>query len=489
MYLCLPGSLPLPCKSPQWSISSRNLALIPFPSAFGLTSYTVAIPEIMTEFNVKMPVAVLGMSLYIFGIFFAPIHTPHWSERFGRMPVYMVSLSVCMLFILGASRSKTFAALAACRFFAGFFGGPCLVLIEGTFADIWSAAATNTYYSFLASAANVGAALGEPIAPYSHALFNADSILPGPLILGFIVPVTSWRWTQYVSLMVMLAAFLLGVGMPETYPRHILRVRAKRAGRPHNLPKAESGATLAEMATVTVLDPLIMLVTEPIVLMSSLLLGANFGFLFQWFITVPVALTSAYGFTVQRVGLAFTSALAGTALALAMSIVLDRIFSDGGANSKKMGVRRDIEYRLYPAMIGAPLMMGALFWVANTAEPTTHYVVPIIGTAVYVWGSMSVLIGTIAYLFDAYPPRATLSALTAAACFRIAMAGIIPLVVIQSFMQATPKWTLGAFAFVILALSPVPYIIFLFGRRMREKSRYNNGMYTSVMRQAEGPEN
>ena len=37
-----------------------------------------------------------------------------------------------------------------------------------------------------------------------------------------------------------------------------------------------------------------------------------------------------------------------------------------------------------------------------------------------------------AYLFDAYPPRGTLSALTAAASFRVVMAGLIPLVIIQS---------------------------------------------------------
>jgi MFS transporter, DHA1 family, multidrug resistance protein len=115
----------------------------------------------MEEFDVSMGTAILGFSLYIFGIFFAPIHTPHWSERFGRRPVYMVSLFVGMLFTLGASRSKQWASLAACRFFAGFFGGPCLVLIEGTFADIWSADSTNTYYSFLASSANIGAGLGE----------------------------------------------------------------------------------------------------------------------------------------------------------------------------------------------------------------------------------------------------------------------------------------------------------------------------------------
>ena len=269
--------------------------------------------------------------------------------------------------------------------------------------------------------------------------------------------------------MLMLAVYLFGIGVPETYAREIVRARAKRAGRPHNLPKAESGVTLREMAKITIIDPLVMLVSEPIVIVASLLLGANFGFLFQWFITVPVALEGTYNFTVQRVGLAFTSALVGTAFAAAMSIVLDMLSYTRGGN-KKVGMMPDIEHRLWPAMIGAPLMMAALFWVGNTAKPTTHYVVPIIGTAVYVWGSMSVLIAIVSYLFDAYPPRGTLAALTAAACFRIAMAGIIPLVVIQGFMNITPKWTLGAFGFVILGLLPIPYLLFFFGRSLREKS-------------------
>lgn len=309
-----------------------------------------------------------------------------------------------------------------------------------------------------------------------NTILNTDPIASGPIILGFIVPTTSWRWTQYVSLMLMLAAFLFGIGMPETYARQIVRNRAKRAGQPHNLPKAESGVTFPEMVKVTLIDPLIMLVSEPIVIMSSLLLGANFGFLFQWFISVPVALNLTYNFTIQRVGLAFTSALAGTLLALLMSVALDRLSFARSSTNKTMGAMPPIEYRLYPAIIGTPLMMAALFWVANTAKPSVHYIVPIVGTAVYVWGSMSVLIGVVAYLFDVYPPRGTLAALTAVACFRIALAGVIPLVVIQSFMMATPKWTLSAFGFVVLALVPVPFVLFFGGKGMRARSRYRGGM-------------
>jgi len=112
-----------------------------------------------------MTAAVLPMSLYLVGIAFAPLITPHLSERLGRSPVYFISLPIFSLFIIGAGVSKSFASLVVCRFFAGFFGGPCLVLIEGTFADVWSGNSTVTYYSFLSLASYVGAACGMTSPP------------------------------------------------------------------------------------------------------------------------------------------------------------------------------------------------------------------------------------------------------------------------------------------------------------------------------------
>jgi MFS transporter, DHA1 family, multidrug resistance protein len=131
-------------------------------SAFGVTAYTAGITGVMMEFDVSMTVAVLGLSLNLLGIVFAPIITPHISERLGRSTVYLISLPFFSLFILGASQSQSFVSLAICRFFAGFFGGPCLVLIEGTFADCWRGHTTVTYYSILSLSSYIGAACGLP---------------------------------------------------------------------------------------------------------------------------------------------------------------------------------------------------------------------------------------------------------------------------------------------------------------------------------------
>jgi len=65
----------------------------------------------MHQFNVSMQIAVLGFSLPILGIFFAPIYTPHLSERFGRVPVYFVSLPLFAAFTLGSGLARNFNRL------------------------------------------------------------------------------------------------------------------------------------------------------------------------------------------------------------------------------------------------------------------------------------------------------------------------------------------------------------------------------------------
>lgn len=129
-------------------------------SAFGLTVYTAGISELPSRFDISMTKAIAGFSLYLFGIFFCPIYVPHLSERYGRVPVYMVSLPTWMLFVLGTGLAQNFATVAVCRFLAGATGGPALVLIEGTFADLWSVGVTGRYYAVLTLASYLGAACG-----------------------------------------------------------------------------------------------------------------------------------------------------------------------------------------------------------------------------------------------------------------------------------------------------------------------------------------
>lgn len=198
--------------------------------------------------------------------------------------------------------------------------------------------------------------------------------------------------------MLALAAYLLGIGMPETYPRQIIRARARRLGVPHDLMPATSGATLGSMLQITLLTPLKMLFSEPLVLGISLYLGLNFAVLFSFFISIPVVLYSVYDFTIQQIGLAFIAAIAGSLLAAATSIFIDRLARPKPLTENPTGVL-DIEYRLYPAMIGGFGIVASLFWIGWTASPKIRWASPVLGTLLYVWGNLSVLVRPIPLSF------------------------------------------------------------------------------------------
>ena len=99
------------------------------------------------------------------------------------------------------------------------------------------------------------------------------------------------------------------------------------------------------------------------------------------------------------------------------------------------------------------------------------------------------------YLYDAYPLAGTLSALTAAACFRLVCAGLLPLGVVHSKRSTSPKacmwltnrysvfssltsaWSLSLFGFLSMLFIPAPFVLFKWGPALRARSPYANVIY------------
>ncbi|KAK5732056.1 hypothetical protein LTR17_010892 [Elasticomyces elasticus] len=436
--------------------------------AFGATCFTAGKADFIQDFNIGdgVPVSfVAGLSLYLWGIAFAPIWTPHVAERTGRSLIYLIGLPVSGLFVLGAGLSQSLGGVLACRFFAGLTGGPCLVLIEGTFADIWSAKTTNTYYAFLGTAAYFGASLG-------------------PLAGGYLIKATdNWRWTQYFNCILIAIVFLFGLGQSETYQREIPRRRARYSGMSRKdfirtQDPALSGESLGEMLRITVFDAIIAPFIDPVIALSTLFLLFNFAVVFQWFISVPAALGApppmGPGYTIDRIGLAIgLTGTVGSTCAALMSITIEQVSSGMLMKSTQIVPAAAIEFRLVPAMIGQFLITISLFWIGWTVSPDFSPIVPIIGTAVYIFGNASIIISIIPYLFDAFPPAGTLTALTSAASGRILFAGFLPVVILYDITALTPKWAFGTFGFVSIAMWPIPFLLFRYGATWRAKSRYS----------------
>lgn len=443
-----------------------------FVVLYGTTTITAATSAIPAAYGVSTNVSHLAFTMPFFGVFFAPIFTPHVTERIGRRPIYFACIPLFSLCVVVIGIASNIGTLLAFRFLAGLFGGPCLVLIEGTFADLWSARTTVTYYSFLAMAQYWGAAFGKS----SQLRSKPWLTIAGSVVGGFVFTDEGPAWLAWVTLFFATIALAFGAGMPETYGRELLRTRIRYQRRNVRLPCALSGVTIAEMAHITIFTPLKMLMTEPLVIMISLCLGLNFALVFQWFISVPAALGMAYNFNVEQSGLAFLGAVGGTVFAVASCVLIEAVV----LRFTKMQTT-DIENRLVSAMLGTLLNIGSLIWVGFTANPQTHYLVPIFGTAVYVWGNAMVLISLISYLFDAYQPAGTLSALTAAACFRIACAGVLPIFITDILGALGGLWTFSMFAIITAFVGLAPFVLYATGRRLRTRSKYGNGLSTVMM--------
>lgn len=164
----------------------------------------------------------------------------------------------------------------------------------------------------------------------------------------------SWRWTQWDTLFVTLAAYIISLPMPETYKKIILKKRAIRQGIPLP-PRPPPKAMIKTLFTVTLATPLRMLVTEPIVAYFSLYVAFNFAVLFAFFAAFPIVFGGVYGFNQGETGLTFLAVGLGCCLGVATAIVVDRIKYQKEARRATAEGRAAVapEHRLYAAMLGS----------------------------------------------------------------------------------------------------------------------------------------
>lgn len=110
------------------------------------------------------------------------------------------------------------------------------------------------------------------------------------------------------------------------------------------------------MLTVTLIRPLHMLATEPIVAFLSIYVGFNFAVLFAFFAAFPYVFRSVYHFSTETSGLVFLSLGVGCLLAVPTVLICDRyLYQPRVRSSKEKGGNGVVapEYRLYPAMLGS----------------------------------------------------------------------------------------------------------------------------------------
>ena len=367
----------------NWTFTSRVYhttvpALLNFIITLGSSIYTPGVTDVKKQFHVSSTVALLGLSLYTLGLGFGPVLAAPLSETLGRRAVYLTSLPISSLFTLGAGFSQNFASLVICRFFAGFFGSPTLAVGAGTNADVWPpvyrAAATVLFL----------------LAPFAGPAL-------GPTIGGFAAQAKGWRWTQWPILFLSSAAMLYLIPLKETYKKSIIQKRAERLGLPPP-PKGPTGlAAMKVLLTITLIRPIHMIFTEPIVGFLSFYIGFNFSVLFGFFDAFPIVFEGVYGFDIGNAGLPWISVLIGCILAVITVICVDRVtFRKEYHRSHEEGRGGLVapEHRLHAAMMGSFGLPIGLFWFGWTSRRDVHWISPVLAAIPFAWGNLCVFVSS-----------------------------------------------------------------------------------------------
>ncbi|KAK7050034.1 hypothetical protein VNI00_005466 [Paramarasmius palmivorus] len=203
-----------------------------------------------TQEIVNLTVTCFVIGFGIGPLFFAPL-----SEVVGRTPMYRISLFFYFIFTLPSALAQNAATLVVGRQLAGLAASAPMCNVGGSIADIWSIEER-----------------GVPMAIFSFTIFMGPCI--GPLVGGWIGQYAGWRWIYWVLFIFSGICFFLTLFIPETLAPVILRRKAAKLRKEtgddsyKTLEELER-KPLADTLKIALLRPLVMLFTEPIVILFS----------------------------------------------------------------------------------------------------------------------------------------------------------------------------------------------------------------------------
>lgn len=325
------------------------------------------------------------VSLFIAILGGAPLFWRPLSNRFGRRPVFLISLVGSLVGNIGCANSPTYATMGLCRAITAFFISPP--------GAIGSAVVAETFFKKdRARAMGVWTLLvtiGVPVSPF---------------IFGFVAERVDYRWIYYILAITNGVQFILYTFFgPET--------RYLREGVRH------TGSSFKQKYfTFARLDPSPLKVwdffqplgfaAKPCVMIPA----AAYSMIFLFgsilpTIEIPQLFPEEFEFNAQQVGLQFLGLIIGSVIGEQVGgLISDRWMAWRG---RKIEAHPQPEFRLWLSYIGHLLTIcGVAVFLVMIGEIKSYNVSPIIGAAIAAGGNQIVTTVMITYAVDCYREEA-----------------------------------------------------------------------------------
>lgn len=107
-----------------------------------------------------------------------------------------------------------------------------------------------------------------------------------------------------------------------------------------------------------------------------------YGYRYVIYTIIPLVFVQQYGFSSAQLGLTYIGSAVGASISLyAITKVCDELVVRYKRNHN--GEQPKAEIRLLPMVWTSPLTAVGLFWFGWSTQARTHWIVPILGTAVF----------------------------------------------------------------------------------------------------------
>ncbi|GFP52154.1 probable efflux pump mfs2 [Trichoderma asperellum] len=439
----------------KWGVTTA-IASTGFIRIMVSTMMAPAIETIAKELHMTAIESTMALSVYVLATALGPMVIGPLSEVYGRKSIFHVT-NIWFLawnLICGFAHSK--GLLIAARFLAGFGASAVFSLAYGVLGDVWPPERRGRSLSLYLLIPLTGGAVG-------------------PIIGGFIVQYSTWRWMFWSTAVFQGVLELSSLTVfYESYAPVLLRRRAEKRRQETGdsryyaeIEKRESGRSTAWKIQRSLTRPFRLLMFHSIIQMEAILEGINYGLLYFTLSSFSTLYVNAYGESIAISGLHYIAICLGELIGSQVcGPVMDYLFT---RLKSRDGSTRVPELRI-PLMLPSALLTPIGFLLYGwSARYHLFWLVLDIGAVLLALG-MQVFDTTLrAYVMDAYAEHIS-SASAATQVLKSLLAFAFPLFSDSMYKALGYGWGNSLLAFLSIGITvPSICILWYFGARLRAR--------------------
>ncbi|KAH8697387.1 major facilitator superfamily domain-containing protein, partial [Talaromyces proteolyticus] len=416
-----------------------------------------ALPQMASDLRLGESETQISFSIFVLGQAFGPFLIGPLSEVFGRKPMWIGGNIFYIVWNTLCPVGKSKAMLVVGRFLAGAGASSGVNLSGPIMADMYRKEDRGKSLAIATLFPYLGPALG-------------------PIVGGLVSQHVSWPWLFWVmsifDAVVVISGFLI---VRESFKPILLQrkeadLRRKGATIATN-ENDPSEQNLLPKIRASLIRPLRLLLTRPIIQILALIMALGFGIyvlVLSFFARVFIDQynESATTSSLQYISIALGSTLATQAGGRLMDIVYSRLHA-----RQPDGTPAPPEFRVPLLLVGVFLLPVGLFWLGWSAQDHIKWIMVDIGAVIFTAGDFLASQAALAYLLDEFPNHSA-SAGAAVRMLSNILGFAFPLFAPQLYDKLGYGWgnSLLAFVWIVIAI-PVPVVLWFWGTNIRPIGR------------------